>query len=314
VQTLLPKLLPDGIFPTILWQKAYSSFWYGTICHYRDLYKLDSLTFPARIGFLSFPQINIEPDDYDYYMKKNREFMVILFVDIASIFVSDKAKAGIDYIIEETYDTDNNIFVQERDSLFEKLAMEDKNFATRFASCANAKDFVITFDDKRRAVPLRYFSFLSKMFYDTIVVDKNAAICYLLVYGCSLKREVKGISRALVDRIAATLDAHPQVERIVDPSAAQPQEDTPAAPSTFSIVVPRSLWEGKIPKSVRDSMQQQGFPDPRVIAYALYNWCGLTNKTQLGKLLGPDGKNDSTYLRLANKFLDGAATLHITTA
>jgi hypothetical protein len=64
VQTLLSTLLPDGVFPTILWQKAYSSFWYGKICAYRDLYKLDALTFPARLDFLSFPKINTEPDSY----------------------------------------------------------------------------------------------------------------------------------------------------------------------------------------------------------------------------------------------------------
>jgi ABC-type phosphate transport system ATPase subunit len=60
-------------------------------------------------------------------------------------------------------------------------------------------------------------------------------------------------------------------------------------------------------------MRQQEFADP-VIAYVLHEWRGLKNKTQLGRLLGPGGKVDSTYLSLANRLLEEAKNLNIQSA
>jgi hypothetical protein len=76
------------------------------------------------------------------------------------------------------------------------------------------------------------------------------------------------------------------------------------------IYVPRSLWDGKRHQAIRDSMRQQEFADP-VIAYVLYEWHGLKNKTEIGRLLGPDDKVDSTYRRLADRLLADAESLNI---
>ena len=56
VQTLLTELLPGGVFPTGLWEQAYSFFWGGKILDYKAKYELD---------WLSFPTIDIPTDNYD---------------------------------------------------------------------------------------------------------------------------------------------------------------------------------------------------------------------------------------------------------
>jgi len=309
IQTLLSALLPDGVFPTDLWQKAYSSFWRGKILDYMTLYKLDAPSFPIKLACLEFPKIDIPPDSYSY-IEKCREMMWVLFVEVSSFLLPDKVKIGIDYILDESYEISNIVCEQERKKLFEKLAIEDNNFAVRFRSCINAEQFIETIDDKIRSVPYEYFSFLSKIFPDTIVVDKVTAILHLFKCGYPLLQEVKGISKAYVERITATPAVHPQFECITEPPVTEPQEDTPVAPFASSIVVTRALWEGKTHSAVIAAMRQDNFPDA-IIAYVLHNWCGLKNKTRVGRLLGPPDQDDSTYLRLAHRLLAEAALLNI---
>jgi len=126
-------------------------------------------------------------------------------------------------------------------------------------------------------------------------VEKDSAVRFLTKEGYSFHREVKGLSKAIFDSIL--------------------QETAPAESSTEQhvILVPRSLWEGKTHTAVRNSMRShdgEGFSDA-VIAHVLCEWCGLTNKTQIGRLLGKSGQDDSTYLRYAKTLLDEAEKLDI---
>ena len=161
---------------------------------------------------------------------------------------------------------------------------------------------------------------------------KPAAVRYLHSCGYSLRREVKGLTQALVERFVSDFST-PQTTENVPESPPQPSESdsqtplqvsesvpetTPQAPESVpqlpdftAIFVPRSLWEGKSNQAIRNSMREQDFADP-VIAYVLYEWRGLRNKTEIGRLLDPDdGKVDSTYLRLANGLLAAAKGLNI---
>ena len=93
-------------------------------------------------------------------------------------------------------------------------------------------------------------------------------------------------------------------------------EQPPTKTSAFSIVVPRSLWEGKPHSTVHNAMRPkeegaEGFSDV-VIAYVLFNWCGLTNKTQLGRLLGKPDQDENSYRRLTDRLLTKAAFFTIT--
>jgi hypothetical protein len=298
VETIISALWPNEVFPYALWEMAYRPRWKGAASHNTIFYKAKALSAFPEFDPLEhqLPLLHIYCDRIVYFF---RELTTV-------IFVTDLMD-GLNRIIELTYENNDNSLDSEIEYLFSGLSHieSELNFGINkpFTWAVNIthERFYEVYKSKISFIAPCTTDFISKMFIDTIVVDKTAAIRHLLKCGYPFQHEVKGISRALVDRIAATLDAHSQ-------------EDTPVAPAPFSIVVPRALWEGKSPKAARDSMKQQGFTDPRVIAYVLYNWCGLKNKTQLGKLLGPDGKDDSTYLRLAHRLLAEAATLNITTA
>jgi hypothetical protein len=108
---------------------------------------------------------------------------------------------------------------------------------------------------------------------------------------------VKGITRSLVD---AVINSPPTV----------PETAAPPEPADSIIFVPAALWEGKTEKTARDSMMEHGFK-PAVIAHVLHYWCGVENKTQLGRWLGSSDLTDRSYLRFANKLLAEASTLNI---
>jgi len=99
------------------------------------------------------------------------------------------------------------------------------------------------------------------------------------------------------------------------PSKSAPAVNSVASPAS-SVFVPRSLWEGKRPKAIRDDMKEKGYADP-VIAYVLLNWCGQ-KKTHLGRLLmepnqhGKTDRDESSYRRLIDRLLAEAASLTIT--
>ena len=51
-----------------------------------------------------------------------------------------------------------------------------------------------------------------------------------------------------------------------------------------------------------------------LIAHVLYELCGIKNKTQMGRWLGPSDQDDSSRLRLTNRLLAEAAALNIQNA
>jgi hypothetical protein len=93
----------------------------------------------------------------------------------------------------------------------------------------------------------------------------------------------------------------------------QASESDPQPTTSQVIKVPRHLLlKGKRHPAIRDNLRKHDFSDP-VIAYVLHEWCGLTNKTELGRILRlpKKGKNPSTFLRYANKLLNEAKSLVI---
>ena len=158
------------------------------------------------------------------------------------------------------------------------------------------------------------FTKFCSFFDDAISVDKAAAVRYLYESGYPLKREVKGLSYAIVERITATTASHPQVEHITAPHAVHPPEDTPVAPAASSIAVSSDLWEGKSSEAICKAMSDDGFDKP-IIAYVLYAW-RKKSKTEIGRLLGPRGENehDSASRRRTNELLKEAAAFTITSA
>ena len=192
-------------------------------------------------------------------------------------------KKGFDFILEATYDGRENEYTNPKDYLYSLLALDEKNIA----NATRIEGY------KKTDIRPRDFAFILKMFPDSIVVAKAAAVRYLHTCGYALNHEVKGLSRAIVEQITAT--------NLTD------NLET-------AIAVPAALWDGKTNPAVRDAMRENNYSDP-VIAYVLHEWCGLTNKTQIGILLGPaNASPDSTSLRRANRLLAEADKLTITKA
>ena len=81
---------------------------------------------------------------------------------------------------------------------------------------------------------------------------------------------------------------------------------------SVEIVLPKELWAGRSPRHIRGVMSEQGY-DLWVIAHVLYTWCGLTNMTELGKVLNPTGSElgDSAYAKQARKLLEKAESADI---
>lgn len=78
--------------------------------------------------------------------------------------------------------------------------------------------------------------------------------------------------------------------------------ETPA-PDSY---IPRHLWAGtKSSEQVCEDMRAAGFGDD-AIAYALYNWCGIQNKTEIGRVLRGGDMVDASYYKYATKQLESA--------
>ena len=164
--------------------------------------------------------------------------------------------------------------------------------------------------DKRNASEFleRTMSFNSVL---SSMVDKKEAVLYLAEhYGYDrIKTEVNGLDQAYVDSVLAAAPssqtATPAVSILTEPVSI-------SSAGQGGIFVPRKLWEGRIYPAIRDAMrpkdEYEGYPD-FVIAYVLFNWCGLKNKTEIGRLLrgNKTEHNDSTFLRSANSLLKKAA-------
>ncbi|GHV51744.1 hypothetical protein FACS1894168_3980 [Deltaproteobacteria bacterium] len=300
VDELLSALLPDGVFTEFLWRKAYKSFWFGPLDSYLSAYRFDILAPQSRLKFLLFPEINTQ-HGVNSYIHQWKGQIISLFMSLCGILTADILKEGIDHIFEESYDVSSDIFKQERDKLFTDIALEDRNYAVKFAACTDINQLLENMDWKRHAIPHKDFGFLSPIFPETIVVDKAAAIRHLSKCAYSLRHEVKGISQTLVERIAAT------------PSA--PDQDSPAEPLSKPagevIRIPADLWQGKSSAAIRTDMRK-GYADS-VIAFVLYEWHGLHNKTHIGRLLGPKDteQDDSSCRRRATRLLEEAASFTI---
>lgn len=88
------------------------------------------------------------------------------------------------------------------------------------------------------------------------------------------------------------------MERIQAAAATVQAQATPALPSSPSpiaaIIVPRSLWEGKTHRAVREAMRKEEFSDA-VIAHILFTRCEAP-KTEIASLLDTNTKRVRTFL------------------
>jgi hypothetical protein len=307
VEMIISALWPHGVSPYALWEMEYRPHWQqdASLCNlYYGAKEISS--FPV------FDPLEHEFPRLDVYCGRITAF----FKELSSvIFVADLMK-GLNRIIESTYETNDNGLNNDIEYFLHGLTQIENMLNSRpfsWETVVSAEIFQKAVENKSLFVQPGTISFLSNMFINTMVLDKDSSIRCLLKCGYSLRQEVKHISRTIVELIAAEPAPHTQQAAGATFSAdvLPPKEDAPATSSNFFIVVPRALWEGKTPPTVRDGLRKEGYADP-VIAYVLLKWCKL-NKTRIGKLLSdnPDEQDDSTHRRRAMKFLEEAEALTI---
>lgn len=295
-QSLLHELSPDGVFPYELWQKAYSTYWKYHAAEYSRLYKVENP---------SFPETHSQPIKHcpaDVYQK----WMVDFFFELARRLSSRELEKGFEYIVESTYDEKSAISDSDRQYLFYPLTVSEKNIAN-VTRVEGLKDINVS---------LCSSDALTKIFPDTIAVDKIAAIHYLsVVLKYPLRQEVKGITQSLVDSVIKaaeqkTLSA-PEAPSVLE-SAPAPEERSAEIqpPEQGSVIrIPAHLYEGKSDTAVRDAMRAE-YHDS-VIAYVMLKWCEF-DKTRIGRLLTETKYSDhKSYRNLVDRLMEKASAFTI---
>lgn len=219
---------------------------------------------------------------------------------------------GLTRILEETYEDINTVFPNERNMLFNDLQrLENEEHYGQYSPDSPL------FEEKIFVIPASHYHFITHIFSDTMLVDRDTAIKYL--GDCPVHREVKGITRSLVASILAAPAAAPVAtpENQQDQAGALPVEQTDDGKLTFRI--PSSVWLGRPDEAVKETMVKI-YPLP-VIAYVLFHWCGQPEaagknfsgrKTRIGRLLTDKEYADTkSYRNLVDGLLKDASAYHI---
>lgn len=184
IDALMAKLLPNSVFPYALWQDAYTEFWQWSIREHAQRYRLQEP---------SFPDAEALPEKY-FTTSLHRILIVRFFDEISKSIKISALEKGFDYIIDATYGENNFPYKEQKESLFSALRQEERSLANFQRTSGR---LII---DSMQAVD---YSCISESFFDTIVVDKYAALSHIILSGYSFRGPVKGISLALVEHITA---------------------------------------------------------------------------------------------------------------
>lgn len=71
------------------------------------------------------------------------------------------------------------------------------------------------------------------------------------------------------------------------------------------IIIPKSIWANKSPLEVVADMRAGGFPED-AIAYTLYTWCGIQNKTEIDSIMRNKDISDSAKRKAVSNLLNMA--------
>jgi hypothetical protein len=157
---LLDALLPDKVFPHALWQQAYAEFWEWSVQAASSRYQVEKPPFPNTV---------VLPEKH-FPIRLCRAPIERFFAELTKLIEISELEKGIDYIIEATYGEENYPFKEEKKSLFQALRQEEASLDNLTRTCGPME---IT---SMEAV--NYFC-ITESFFDTIIVDKAAAVRYL---------------------------------------------------------------------------------------------------------------------------------------
>lgn len=221
-EIVMAKLWPHALFPLELWRKTHDVFWSGFA---------NSVAFSYSIKSSEFPEHDATEEKY-FHAHLYAQDMERLFSMLASRIHVNALREGFRYILSMTYEnTDEIVFKDKMDFLFEKLSAIEENNDYKFTQCLSNEKFEALMEEKIFGFPPSGYFFISKMYPDTILVDTASAIRCLYFLKIPFKKEVKGIPLSLVESVINELKEEAATTAI---STFQPQEQPKAPPSTGS--------------------------------------------------------------------------------
>ena len=286
------------LFYKELWAETYEKYWHfaatGSLPYTQE--KLPELPEPD-----SRHQSNFYPLFYGTQIVRYLTQLIKL--------VSYKPfRIGLDYLFETAFEEGHSVAAEERDILYKYFEF------TELDRKPPRKEYYRHF----KAGHPYLISFISRNIAGTLMADRDAVIEILCDY--PLKREVKGLTRRVVDSTLDRLEAsstnvqpeiQPEVPTEIPTEVSVAYQPNPASsvPSAETIAVPSALWVGKAPASIRDAMKEDF--DECVTAHVLLNWCKV-GKTQVGRLLSPkEFGDDKSYRNFVDMLMRRAARLDI---
>lgn len=303
VEKTIQVLWPDAVFPVELWSKVHEAYWRAFADSNQAVYKIESPALPEVDKTQKFFHTHLCSMDVMTFFRK-----LSLNVQASTL------QQGLKNILEETYEDIDAIHPEERTFLFSTLSrVETVDIYDQYSPDSEL------FEEKILSLPISSYHFISHIFPETVIVDKMAAMHYWsVIRGYPLKQEVKGITHDLVRdvRKAAAQKTPPSLETIPELSRIITETQIPSvveqeAPSNTLLeatkkgmtLIPRALWEEKKPQQVCSDMRVAGFKDDAPIAYALHNWVGIKNMTEIGTILRGDSISHSARDKHARKHL-----------
>ena len=276
----------DKIFPYALWKRAHDKFWAEAIRTAVSIYGIEAPLLPV--------VTNLPEEHYPYDL--HTHYTMQFFSDLLRTIKSSELERGVNYIMDATYGGEFP-HKEGKDTFFSALSQDEWSQRNRTSGYL-----------KIESTTTANYSFISASFIDTITVDKKAAILWLESLGYSLRREVQGISHALVKSILAEKLDQPALG-ISTKSKQKPTSPCPSWPIR-TICVPRALWEEKNPESAFAALKETKLPN-EVIAHILYNRMFFDNKTEIGKWIFAVQRSDSAYIKRVDKLLSKALKMSI---
>lgn len=288
VDNVIQALWPDAVFPVELWRKAHETYWRCFADSNQAVYKIES---PA------LPEIDLTAK---YFHPHLCALDVQTFFRKLSLNIqADTLQAGLNFILEKSYEDVATVFPEERAVLFSALGrLETTDIFEQYSQASEL------FEEKILSVPTSNYHFISHIFSDTVLVNKDTVIRHLRDY--PLCQEVKGITHALVDFILNSLPRETSTApEMTVPPMKQSTKAPPLSPQN-SIAVPRSLWEGKTRESIVAAMRAAGFDDEVVIAHVIFFKRKIKGKRAVGELLGTPNRSDFLYDKKGSELYEKA--------
>ena len=246
---LVHALWPDAVQPLQLWRATYDSCWQAFIAGSRAAYGIQIPEFPS----VSEPDMGIQTYLLGFDVME-------FFREISTIVPLNSLRYGLNVILEESFEDTASVFPEKREFLFSSLErLKTEDIFEQYSSDSPL------FEKSIFSIPASSYHFIAHIFADTIMVDRDVAIRYLRYY--PLRREVKGITRALVEAVLQT--ASPE-SSVADKAAAVPLCERSPQDEKLVFRIPGAFWKGRPDAAVRDAMKEK-YP-LSVIAYPVLVW------------------------------------------